>query len=164
MQYPAIHTNYIISHCTTLQYNHNIWHNTQAETKFWTRKMLNSTVSPSRYFGMNRQCFAAARLTWPVYDNGRKCENSSVWKDRIIVASTCRRSVQFGCFATWLWMANCVSVMTKMLSLYNFTITCHGGRAWKTSRFACAHAGSRYWLVESTTLWGPCQPPLTLRI
>ena len=23
-QYPAIHTNYIISHCTTLQYNHNI--------------------------------------------------------------------------------------------------------------------------------------------
>ena len=23
MQYPAIHTNYIISHCTTLQYNHN---------------------------------------------------------------------------------------------------------------------------------------------
>ena len=28
MQYPAIHTNYIISHCTTLQYNHNIWHGT----------------------------------------------------------------------------------------------------------------------------------------
>ena len=27
-QYPAIHTNYIISHCTTLQYNHNIWHDT----------------------------------------------------------------------------------------------------------------------------------------
>ena len=27
-QYPAIHTNYIISHCTTLQYNHNIWHGT----------------------------------------------------------------------------------------------------------------------------------------
>ena len=24
MQYPAILTNYIISHCTTLQYNHNI--------------------------------------------------------------------------------------------------------------------------------------------
>ena len=23
MQYPAVHTNYIISHCTTLQYNHN---------------------------------------------------------------------------------------------------------------------------------------------
>ena len=23
-KYPAIHTNYIISHCTTLQYNHNI--------------------------------------------------------------------------------------------------------------------------------------------
>ena len=23
-QYPSIHTNYIIPHCTTLQYNHNI--------------------------------------------------------------------------------------------------------------------------------------------
>ena len=23
-QYPAMHTNYIISHCTTLQYNHSI--------------------------------------------------------------------------------------------------------------------------------------------
>ena len=23
-KYPAIHTNYIISHCTTLEYNHNI--------------------------------------------------------------------------------------------------------------------------------------------
>ena len=27
-QYPSIHTNYIISHCTTLWYNHNIWHGT----------------------------------------------------------------------------------------------------------------------------------------
>ena len=26
MHYPAIHTNYIVSHCTTLQYIHNIWH------------------------------------------------------------------------------------------------------------------------------------------
>ena len=24
MKYPVIHANYIISHCTTLQYNHNI--------------------------------------------------------------------------------------------------------------------------------------------
>ena len=28
---------------------------------------------------------------------------------------TCRHSVQFGCYITWLWMANCVSVMTKIL-------------------------------------------------
>ena len=48
---------------------------------------------------------------------GRKLENSSVWKDRIIVASTYRPSVQFGCYITWLWTANCVSVMIKMLSL-----------------------------------------------
>ena len=34
-------------------------------------------MSPSRYFGMNRQCFAAARLTWPAYGDGRKHENSS---------------------------------------------------------------------------------------
>ena len=46
---------------------------------------------------------------------GMKLENSSIWKDRIIVASTCRHSVQFGCYITGLWMANCVSVMIKML-------------------------------------------------
>ncbi len=45
----------------------------------------------------------------------RKLENSSVWKDRIIVASTCRRSVQFGFYITWLWMVNDVSVIIKML-------------------------------------------------
>ena len=83
------------------------------------------------------------------YSDGRKRENCSVWKDRIIVASTCRRPVQFGCSITWLWMANCVSVMIKMLPLF-FTISCHGRRAWKTSRCACALDGSRLWLVEST--------------
>ena len=35
-QYPSIHTNYIISHCTTLQYNHNTWHGTYADT-LWRR-------------------------------------------------------------------------------------------------------------------------------
>ena len=44
-------------------------------------------------FGINCQCFAAARLPWPAYVDCRELENSSVWKDRIIVASTCRRSV-----------------------------------------------------------------------
>ena len=93
----------------------------------------------------------SGRLTWPAYVDGRKLENSSVWKDRIIVASTCRRSLQFGCYITWPWMANCVSVMIKMLPfLFNFTISCHGGRAWKTSCCACALGGSRFWLVEST--------------
>ena len=50
---------------------------------------------PSFHFGMNRQCFAAARLTWPTHVDGGKREKSSVWKDLIIVASTCRRSVQY---------------------------------------------------------------------
>ena len=79
---------------------------------------MNSTVLPYFQFGMNCQCFAAARITWPAYVDGRKLENSSVWKDRIIVASTCRRSVQFGCYITSLWMANCVSVMIQMLPLF----------------------------------------------
>ena len=149
-QYSSIHTNYIKPHCTTLQYNHNIWHGTYAEANLQTRKILNSTALPSRYFGTHRQCFSAARLTWLGYGAGRKRENCSVWKYRIIVASTCRRSVQFGCYITWLWMANCVSVMIKTLPLFNFTISSHGRRAWKTSRCACALDGSRVRLVEST--------------
>ncbi len=111
---------------------------------------MNSTALPSRYFGTNRQCFAAARLTWLGYGAGRKREHCSVWKDRIIVASTCRCSAQFGCYITWLWMANCVSVMMKMLPLFNFNISSLGRRAWKTSRCACALDGSRVRLVEST--------------
>ena len=75
---------------------------------------MNSTVLPYFHFGMIRQCLAAARLTWPAYDDGRKRENSSAWKDRIIVASTCRRSMEFGCYVTWIWMANCVSAMTNI--------------------------------------------------
>ena len=31
---------------------------------------MNSTVSPSCYFGMNHQGFDAARLTWPAYADG----------------------------------------------------------------------------------------------
>ncbi len=111
---------------------------------------MNSTTQPSRYFSTHRQCFAAFRLTWLAYSDGRKSEYCSVWKDRIIVASTCRRSVQFGCYITWPWMENWVSVMIKMLPLFNFTISCHGRLAWKTSRCACALGGSRFWLVEST--------------
>ena len=97
----------------------------------------NSTVLPSSQFGMNCQCFTAARLTWPAYVNSRKLENRSVCKDRIIVASTCRRSVQFGCYIACLWMANCVSVMVKLRHLFNFTVSCNVIQAWKTSR--CAH-------------------------
>ena len=42
---------------------------------------------------MERQGFARARLTWAAYDDGRKRENSSARKHRIIVASTCKRFV-----------------------------------------------------------------------
>ena len=77
-----------------------------------------STGLPYLQFSINREGFARTRLTWPAYDDGRK--------RRIIVASTCRRSVEFGRYVTGLWMANCVYVVTKMLPLYNFAILCHG--------------------------------------
>ena len=128
IKYPAIHTNYIISPSTTLPYNHNIWHGTLAEKKFWTRKIMISTGLPYLQFSMNSQGFSPARLTWPAYDDRRKRENRSAWKHHIIAASTRRRSVEFGRYVTWLWMVKCVSVMTKMLHLYNFAIPCHGGQ------------------------------------
>ena len=37
---------------------------------------MNLTVLPSFQFGMNCQCFAAARLPWLAYVDGRKLENS----------------------------------------------------------------------------------------
>ena len=116
-KYPSIHTNYIISHSTILLYNHNIWDSSYVEKKYWTRKTMISTRLPYLQFSMNSQGFSPARLTWPAYYCGRKRDNSSAWKHRIIVASTCRRSVEFGRYVTWLWMANCVSVMTKKCCL-----------------------------------------------
>ena len=111
-KYPSIHTNNIISHSTILQYNHNI-NGSYAEKKHWTRKTMISTGLPYLQFSMNSQGFSPAILTWPAYEGGRKRENSSAWKHCIIVASTCRRSVEFGHYVTWIWMANCDSVMTK---------------------------------------------------
>ena len=67
-QYPAIHTNYIISYCTTIQYNHNIWHcYIGKKQNFKTRKIMNSTVSPSCHFCMNHQGLTTARPTRPAY-------------------------------------------------------------------------------------------------
>ena len=60
----------------------------------------------------------------PANVDGRKHENSSFWKIIILVASTCRRSVQFGCYVTGVWLPNCVSMMAEMLYLYKFTISC----------------------------------------
>ena len=100
---------------------------------------------------MHDQGLPAARLTCAAYIDGNKRWNSSFWKDSIIVASTCRRSVQFGgCYVTWVRMANCFYVIARMLHLYKFTISHRWNGAWKTSRFACAHTRSHYWLVEST--------------
>ena len=151
-KYPSIRTNYIISHSTILQYNHNIWYGSYPEKKYWTRKTMISTGLPYLQFSMNSRVFSPSRLTWPAYEGGRKRENSSAWKHRIIVASTCRRSVEFGRYVTWLWMVNCASVMAIMLPLYNFAIPCHGRSAWKPSQCARATTGRRVWLVESILL------------
>ena len=115
-----------------------------------TSKIMNSTALQFRYFGTHCQGFAAASVTWSAYGDNRKREYCSDWKYLIIVASTCRRSVQFGCYISWLWMPNCAFVKTQMLPLYNVTIPCRGRRAWKTIHCAHAFAGSRFWLVEST--------------
>ena len=40
--------------------------------------------------------------------------------------------------------AYCFYVIAIMRHLYKFTISHRCNVAWKTSRFACAHAGSRY--------------------
>ena len=45
-KYPSIHTNYIISHSTILQYNHNIWYGSYVEKKYWWRKTMISTRLP----------------------------------------------------------------------------------------------------------------------
>ena len=111
-KYPLIHTNYIISHSTILKYSYNIWYGSYAEKKYWTRKTMISTGLPICNLAWTVEAFPR-RETWPAYDSGRKRENNSAWKHCIIVASTCRRSVEFGRYVTWLWMANCVSVMTK---------------------------------------------------
>ena len=95
----------IISHSTILQYNHNIWYGSYAEKKYWTRKTMISTGLPYLQFSITVTCwgFSPARLTWPAYGGGRKRENSPAWKHRIIVASTCRRSVEFGRYVTQCW-------------------------------------------------------------
>ena len=118
--------------------------------KFQTRKVMKSTISPYCHFGMHDQGLPAAMLTCAAYIDGKKIKNSSFWKYRIIVASKCRRSVEFGCCVTWTRMGNRFYVIAKMQHLYKFTISHRWNGAWKTSRFACAHTGSRYWLVEST--------------
>ena len=147
-------------------YNNHIWHGTLAETNFLTRKIMNSTVLPSCYFGTSRQGFSAASLTWPVYVGSRKRENCSVWKDRIIVASTCRRSVQFGCYKTnlgWqivpaLWQKYC-------LKLYNFTIPRLPWQASMENVTLRVRTCRKPFLIGWIhSLWGPCQPPVTFRI
>ena len=107
-----------------------ILHGSYTERKSWTRKITNSTALRYLHFGMNSQGFVAVRLTWPAYDDGRKRENSSAWRDRIIVASTCRRSVAFGCYVIGLWMAKCVTIRDDNNAAFVYL---HHPLPWQTS-------------------------------
>ena len=139
--------------------NNIIWHGSQAvlSKKKLMRKIINSTVSPSCHFGMHHQ--GQANVPGILYIVGMKCD----LKDRIIVASTCRRSVPYSLFVIYItrvWTANCVSMMTEMLHLYyKFTISCRCQQAWTTLRINGAVLIG--WIC---TLWGPCPPSVALII
>ena len=153
-QYPAIHTNYTVDQTAPI-YNLIIIFDAvlrqYAERKFWTRKIMNSTVLPYFHFGMNHQGFAAAKPTC-LADASRKSENSSFWKDRIIVASTCRHSVQFGCYVTWVWMANYVYMMTRMLHFYI------SSPSLAVAGELCLRISCKLFLISwIRTLWEPSQ-------
>ncbi len=91
---------------------------------------MNSTVAPSfplwHVSPRPDRCLAnvpgiqrARHTTYPAYIDGRKHKNSSFVKDRLIVASTCRRSEQFGRVPT---------VMEKHGKAWKKS--CHG-KSWK---------------------------------
>ena len=86
----------------TLQYNHTtvfdyLGRNENVNTK---KLIMNSTVPPSCHFGMRHRSLAVARptcLAMLAYVDSRT-RGTLFPKDRVIVASTYRRSVQFGCY------------------------------------------------------------------
>ncbi len=55
----------------------------------------------------------------------------SARKDRIIIASTCRRSVQFGRYIARLWIANYISVTLPSFVMGDEPGKCHDVRAHK---------------------------------
>ena len=73
-------------------------------------------------------------------------------------------SVEFRCYVTWVWMANFFYVMARML---HFCISSPSlavaGKPGKVT--LCASISSKLFLIGwIRTLWGPCQPSVTLRI
>ena len=70
-KYPSIHTNYIISHSTILQYNHNIWYGSYAEKKYWTWKTMISTGLPYLQFSMNSHSPEAQAWNLAMFGNNR---------------------------------------------------------------------------------------------
>ena len=84
---------------------------------------------------------------------------------RNIVASTCRRFVQFVCYVTWVRMAKCASVMIKIRVFIFCGITVLQTSIGPIPR----HASTGIILELSLVVWihtlcGRCQPSVTLRI
>ena len=119
------HTNYMLNATASL-YTHDMimifYTVVRQKLRFQHTKIVNSTVSPSCHFGMRNQCLAAGWQTW----------SATVGNVKISVSecpSYCCIRMQFGCLFYSLSLANCVSVMTKLLRLYKFTISCTCKRA-----------------------------------
>ena len=108
------HTNYMLNATASL-YTHDMimifYTVVRQKLRFQHTKIVNSTVSPSCHFGMRNQCLAAGWQTW----------SATVGNVKISVSecpSYCCIRMQFGCLFYSLSLANCVSVMTKLLRLY----------------------------------------------
>ena len=86
-QYPVIHSNRMLYHCTTLQSNHNIWHGSEILN---TKNDEIISVAILRLW-QHHQGSCAARLTCPACVDGRRHENNYFLQDYIIITSTCRR-------------------------------------------------------------------------
>ena len=159
-KYQAMHTNRMLYHCTTLQYNFTIWHGRYAEAyNFKHEKWLIHQCCHFATFAASPSLLRCQAT----YVDGRKRENSSFWNIMSLLHPHADVSYSLVFYVTWVWVANCVCVMNKILRLYKFTIPCHCRRAWKTSR--CARISRKLFLIGwICVLWGPCQPSVALRI
>ena len=96
---PAMRTNRMLHHCTTLQYTVVIF-----DMVVRRKNGFNSVAILPLW--MRHWDLVAAWPAWPAYIDDRKRENIFFLKNRIIVASKCWCSVQFGPYVTWVWMEN----------------------------------------------------------
>ena len=75
------------------------------------------TVSPSCHVGMHHEGLATARPTCPSYVDGRL-----FLKDRITVASTCRRCIHFGCYVISLEFGQQIVENDRLVNYIGFQV------------------------------------------